>query len=147
MNSDLVGLAFAAGMVAAFNPCGFAMLPAYLTFVVQREGGGQSAAVARALGATAAMALGFLAVFGTFGLLTVSLAGTVQRYMPYVTLVVGISLVVLGIWLLLGRELTVPVDRQGAGVGAHLATGVDVRLRSRAMRSRRCRARSARSWP
>ena len=92
-------------MVAAFNPCGFAMLPAYLTFVVQREGSGQGAAVARALGATAAMALGFLAVFGSFGLLTVSLASTVQRYMPYVTLVVGISLVALGVWLLLGREL------------------------------------------
>ena len=30
MNSELIGLAFAAGMVAAFNPCGFAMLPAYL---------------------------------------------------------------------------------------------------------------------
>ena len=30
MNNDLLGLAFAAGMVAAFNPCGFAMLPAYL---------------------------------------------------------------------------------------------------------------------
>ena len=34
MNHDLIGLAFAAGTVAAFNPCGFAMLPAYLAFVV-----------------------------------------------------------------------------------------------------------------
>ena len=42
-------LAFAAGMVAAFNPCGFAMLPAYLTLVIQREGGGQLAALGRAL--------------------------------------------------------------------------------------------------
>ena len=44
MNSDLIGLAFAAGTVAAFNPCGFAMLPAYLTLVIQREGGSQLAA-------------------------------------------------------------------------------------------------------
>ena len=27
-------LALVAGMVAAFNPCGFAMLPAYLGFVI-----------------------------------------------------------------------------------------------------------------
>lgn len=105
MNTDLLGLAFAAGMVAAFNPCGFAMLPAYLTLVIQREGGGQLAAVGRALAATAAMALGFLAVFGTFGLLTVSLASTVQRYLPYVTLTVGLVLAVLGVWLLIGRDL------------------------------------------
>jgi cytochrome c biogenesis protein CcdA len=105
VNTDLLGLAFAAGMVAAFNPCGFAMLPAYLTLVIQREGGGQLAAVGRALAATAAMALGFLAVFGTFGLLTVSLASTVQRYLPYVTLTVGLVLAALGIWLLIGRDL------------------------------------------
>ena len=105
MNTDLLGLAFAAGMIAAFNPCGFAMLPAYLTLVIQREGGGQLAAVGHALAATGAMALGFLAVFGSFGLLTVSLASTVQRYLPYVTLTVGLALAALGVWLLAGRNL------------------------------------------
>ena len=111
MNTDLVGLAFAAGMVAAFNPCGFAMLPAYLTLVVQRDSVGRPAAVARALAATVAMTMGFLAVFGAFGALTVSLASTVQRYMPYVTLVVGAVLLALGVWLLTGRELAVGWNR------------------------------------
>lgn len=106
MQQDLVGLAFAAGLVAALNPCGFAMLPAYLALVVRGNGTGVAAAVGRALAATAAMALGFLAVFGTFGFLTVSLASTVQRYMPYATMLIGIALVVLGIWLLAGRELS-----------------------------------------
>ena len=106
MQQDLVGLAFAAGLVAALNPCGFAMLPAYLALVVRGNDTGAAAAVGRALAATAAMALGFLAVFGTFGLLTVSLASTVQRYMPFATMFIGIALVVLGIWLLAGRELS-----------------------------------------
>ena len=35
MDQSLVGLAFAAGMIAALNPCGFAMLPAYLTLVIR----------------------------------------------------------------------------------------------------------------
>lgn len=114
MNGELIGLAFAAGMVAALNPCGFAMLPAYLTLVVQRESSGQLGAVGRALGATAAMALGFLTVFGLFGLLTVSVASTVQQYLPYVTVVVGIVLVALGVWLLSGRELIIGFAARGA---------------------------------
>lgn len=108
MDANLTGLALAAGMVAALNPCGFAMLPAYLTLAVRGEGNDPSrtAAVGRALGATAAMALGFLAVFGTFGLLTVSVATAVQRYLPYATVAIGIGLVALGVWFLVGRELT-----------------------------------------
>lgn len=106
MNTDLLGLAFAAGMVAAFNPCGFAMLPAYLALVIDRAGGGRFAAVGRALLASAVMSLGFLTFFSLFGLLTVSVASTVQRYLPYGTVVIGIVLAALGFWLLSGRGLT-----------------------------------------
>ncbi|GAY15476.1 cytochrome c biogenesis CcdA family protein [Mycobacterium sp. shizuoka-1] len=116
MNTDLAGLALAAGMVAALNPCGFAMLPAYLTLVVRGEGAepGRTAAVGRALAATAAMALGFLAVFGLFGLLTVPVATAVQRYLPYATVVIGIALIALGGWLAAGRELTwTPIGSAG----------------------------------
>jgi len=108
LDQNLVGLAFVAGMVAAFNPCGFAMLPAYLTLVIDPQGSSQLTAVSRALAATAAMALGFLAVFGSFGLLTVSVASTVQRYLPYVTLTIGVALVGLGVWLVSGREIRMP---------------------------------------
>jgi cytochrome c biogenesis protein CcdA len=103
---DLVGLAFGAGLVAALNPCGFAMLPAYLALVVGGEDVGRRAAVGRAVTATAAMAVGFIVVFGGFGVLAVSVASTVQRYLPYVTVVIGIVLVALGIWLLIGLEIT-----------------------------------------
>lgn len=108
MEQDLLGLAFGAGLVAALNPCGFALLPGYLALVVRGEitaGGGR--AVARAALATVAMAAGFVAVFGTFTALTVAAASTVQRYLPYVTVVIGLALVCLGIWLLAGRHLGV----------------------------------------
>src|SRR6185437_6446040 len=94
------------------------MLPAYLALVVRGEDVDRCAAVARAVTATAAMAAGFLAVFGGFGLLTVSAAATVQRYLPYVTVVIGIVLVALGIWLLAGREITM---LGGAARGARWA--------------------------
>jgi cytochrome c biogenesis protein CcdA len=116
VGDDLVGLAFAAGLVAALNPCGFAMLPGYLTLVVRGgEDASQVAAVGRALAATAAMALGFVTVFGVFGLLAVSLASTLQQYLPYVTVLIGVLLVALGICLLLGRELTGPMPNLVAG--------------------------------
>jgi cytochrome c biogenesis protein CcdA len=106
VDQDLVGLAFGAGLVAALNPCGFAMLPAYLALVVRGERTGALTALGRAMAATAVMAVGFVAVFGAFGLLTVSAAATVQRYLPYITVLIGVVLVALGIWLMLGRELT-----------------------------------------
>ena len=137
MQQGLVGLAFTGGLVAALNPCGFALLPAYLTLVVRGEGTGPLAAVGRALAATAAMALGFLAVFSSFGLLAVSLASTVQRYVPYVTVVIGIVLIALGVWLLAGRNLAVLVPFAGssrwaptARIGSMFAYGVGYALAS-----------------
>jgi cytochrome c biogenesis protein CcdA len=125
VDRGLVGLAFAAGLVAALNPCGFAMLPAYLVLVVRgdRASGAEAGATAstglapigRALTATSGMALGFLTVFGLFGALTISAAATVQRYLPYLTVVVGIVLVALGIWLLLGRELVLLIPKHPGG--------------------------------
>lgn len=126
MDQRLVSLAFAAGLVAALNPCGFAMLPAYLVLVVRGEGASNRtsmglAAVGRALAATGGMALGFLTVFGLFGALTISAGATVQRYAPYAVVVIGIVLVALGIWLLLGRELPLLTPRCSGGRGTPTA--------------------------
>ncbi|MGB8390170.1 cytochrome c biogenesis CcdA family protein [Mycobacterium sp.] len=119
MDQGLVGLAFAAGLVAALNPCGFAMLPAYLLLVVRGQQSGERSqetsatgpanpvgAVGRALAATVGMALGFVTVFGAFGALTLSAATTVQRYLPYTTMVIGLVVAALGVWLLSGRTLS-----------------------------------------
>jgi cytochrome c biogenesis protein CcdA len=122
MDHGLVSLAFAAGLVAALNPCGFAMLPAYLVLVIRGERTPTGlAAVGRALAATAGMGLGFLTVFGVFGALTISAGATVQRYLPYLVVVIGIVLVALGIWLLLGRELTLLSPRLPGGQRAPTA--------------------------
>lgn len=118
MDTTTLGFALAAGLVAAFNPCGFAMLPAYLTLAVLGEDAehrSRPELIGRALGATVAMALGFLLVFGTFGLVVAPLASQVQQYLPGVTVVIGVALVALGAWLLSGRELTVLLPRLQRG--------------------------------
>jgi cytochrome c biogenesis protein CcdA len=115
VGTDGLGLAFAAGLVAALNPCGFAMLPAYLTLVVRKGPTGGASAVGRAVAATAAMAVGFVAVFGGFGLLAISAANTVQRYLPYATVTIGIVLAALGVWQLSGRAVKLPIRDPLAG--------------------------------
>lgn len=113
MDRGPYALALAAGLVAALNPCGFALLPAYLGLVVA-DGGqdtGSQRALGRALRMTLAMSVGFVAVFGLFGAVVVPLALSVERYLPWATVVIGLALVAGGGWLLSGRELTVPVPR------------------------------------
>ena len=119
MDGGAVGFAMAAGLVAALNPCGFALLPGYLALVVAGEGGappGRLAAVGRALAATAMMATGFLVVFGSFALILAPFTAVIQQYLPVFTVVIGAVLVLLGAWMLSGRELTLvlPKARSGA---------------------------------
>jgi cytochrome c-type biogenesis protein len=110
-------LALAAGLVAAVNPCGFALLPAYLSVLVSVDGtrSGTAGAVGRALTATAAMTLGFVAVFGAFGLLAAPLADAVARAAPWIGIAFGLVLAALGLWLLAGRSL--PTFRRGPSPG------------------------------
>jgi len=118
MDQQTLGFALAAGLIAALNPCGFAMLPAYLTLVVIGTDGetrSRTTAVGRALLATAAMALGFLVVFGTFGLVVAPLAASVQQYLPAITVLIGVSLIGLGVWMLTGRELTLLLPKLSQG--------------------------------
>ncbi len=119
MDSETIAFAMAAGLVAALNPCGFALLPGYLALVVAGEGDAppsRVAAVGRALTATAMMAAGFLVVFGSFALILAPFTAAIQQYLPVVTVVIGAALVLLGTWMLSGREVTLllPKSRSGA---------------------------------
>ena len=112
-------LALTAGMLAAVNPCGFALLPAYLSLLVLGDDSPtRTAAVTRALAATAAMTLGFAAVFGLFGLAVAPVASQVQQHLPWFTVVFGLLLLALGVWLLAGRDLPalLPKVRRAPGV-------------------------------
>jgi len=103
------------GMVAAFNPCGFALLPAYITVLVTGSADAdvpRVVAVRRALSFGLAMTVGFMAIFTAFGLLfgavNLGLQGSILPYVSYVTIVLGALLVWLGIVMLRGGELKGP---------------------------------------
>ena len=104
--------ALAAGMAATVNPCGFALLPAYLSaFVGIEHRGGRAGAVGRALTVSAALTAGFVLVFGAFGLIVSPLALRIERYLPWATIVIGFGLIGLGAALLLGRQLMLSIPK------------------------------------
>ncbi|WP_240134491.1 cytochrome c biogenesis CcdA family protein [Streptomyces sp. MUM 178J] len=101
-----LALALSAGMLAAVNPCGFALLPAYLSLLVLGDDSpGRTAAVGRALTATAAITAGFAALFGVFGLAILPVAGRVQEQLPWFTIGFGALMAAAGAWLAAGRQL------------------------------------------
>lgn len=109
---DAFSLALGAGMLAAVNPCGFALLPAYLGIFVLDDRPGRAAALGRAVRATAAMTLGFATVFAVFGLAVMPVASSVIGQLPWFTVVLGLALALAGAWMLLGRSLpSLPVPR------------------------------------
>jgi cytochrome c-type biogenesis protein len=111
--ADDVTFAVVAGMLATVNPCGFAMLPGYLALVV--ADGSRASRVGRALAASALMTVGFVTVFGVFGLLSVSISSVLQQYLPIVTIVIGLVLVLMGLLLLMGKELYVLLPKPARG--------------------------------
>lgn len=115
MPDGLLAVALGAGMLAAVNPCRFALLPAYLSLLVMGDQPpGRATAVGRALVLTAGMTLGFAAVFGVFGLAVAPVASSVQQYLPWFTIGLGILLAGAGAWLLTGRPLpTLALHRRG----------------------------------
>ena len=133
------GLAFGAGMVAAVNPCGFAMLPAYLSLYLgtQESGFSERSAASRALRALAVgcvVSLGFVLLFGLAGVV-ISAGGTALiEIMPVLGVLVGEALVVLGVWMLLagrapyaavtGRLAARLGDPRKVGIGGFFVFGL-----------------------
>lgn len=116
---DARGLAL--GMVALINPCGFALLPAYLGFFLGLDDpetvGRESRLVAlnRAQIVGLSLSAGFLVVFGVLGLIFASAISSIAPVLPWVTFVIGIALLQLGVAMLFGFQplLSLPKLQKG----------------------------------
>jgi cytochrome c-type biogenesis protein len=112
-----IAFAFGAGMLATVNPCGFPLLPAYLSYFlgIDRDTGSTRAGVGRALAVGGSVATGFLAVFLAAGLALSHLNASIYEWAPWLTIVIGAGLVVLGIAMLRGFELVVALPKLAKG--------------------------------
>lgn len=117
--------AFTAGLVAALNPCGFPMLPAYLSFFVGGDDAGESATpgasggiparVLRALGAGGSVSLGFFIVFLGIGLPIDAGLDFLYVWATWLTMAIGMGLAVLGIAMLTGHSPKLGLPRLDRG--------------------------------
>ncbi len=119
-----IALAFTAGMVATVNPCGFAMLPAYLGYFLGVEGraGADEAldepaptSLVRALVVGAVVSAGFLALFAVAGAVVTWTSLGIGEWSPWLTVVIGAVLVVLGIGFVAGWEPRLALPRLDKG--------------------------------
>lgn len=117
---SILSFAFATGLVAAFNPCGFAMLPAYLSYFVSLESNEEahiSRNIFRGLVVGLTLTLGFVLFFGVIGILasTIISQGAIQSRLSWATFIIGILMVPLGVAMLVGYEPKLLIPRLNKG--------------------------------
>ena len=102
-----LGLPFVAGMVSTVNPCGFAMLPAYLGLYIGSNDpqAGMPKKIYRALLVGLIVTSGFVILFGISGAIVSAGTRAIIDFIPWVGLGIGILLVAVGSWLLGGGKL------------------------------------------
>jgi cytochrome c-type biogenesis protein len=91
-------IAFVAGVFATFNPCGFAMLPAYLSLAIldSQELRSRRTQIFKALKFSGLMGLGIVGVFAIFSLVIFPISTSIQKYLPYVTSFLGLLILLFG---------------------------------------------------
>ena len=106
-----LGFAFAAGMASAVNPCGFAMLPAYLGLYLGSNSEAEEKPhimrqVGRAWLVGGSVTAGFVVLFGVVGgLISLGARSVVVEILPWLGLAIGVLLVFAGAWLVGGGKL------------------------------------------
>jgi len=99
--------AFVLGAVAAFNPCGFALVPAYLGLYLRDDATrtGLGSRLSRSLAIAVVVGASFTALFGAVGAVFSLGSALIVRSLPWIGLGVGIVLVFIGGLVLSGRPV------------------------------------------
>jgi len=111
-------LSFTSGLLAAINPCGFVLLPTYLMFFLGMENlrpGAERTTIRRALAVSLSVSAGFLSVFIVLGIIAKWATNSFLDTMPYISLVIGAALIVLGVAMIFGYRLPFTAPKMDIG--------------------------------
>ncbi|MFQ5950832.1 MAG: cytochrome c biogenesis CcdA family protein [Candidatus Geothermarchaeales archaeon] len=100
LEADLA-FSFTLGVFSLLSPCAFPLLPGYISYLLgsgERKVGGMSAGLTVTLGMVTSLAL--------LGIAVAMVGGVLLSYVPYLELVVGISIIAFG--LLMVAEIPFP---------------------------------------
>tara|TARA_B100001105_G_C22397704_1_gene447602 strand:- start:2793 stop:3650 length:858 start_codon:yes stop_codon:yes gene_type:complete len=100
---DFFGLtySFVAGVLAAFNPCGIVMLPAYLGLYINRKSGEISVPphkkITNSIGVIVFVGLGFISLFSVVAVLVTLSSELVRESIPIICIALSILILYFGI--------------------------------------------------
>ena len=103
----LLSFAFLAGIAAFFNPCGMVVLISYISHYF--EGAAERGFAKNILHGFAAgglAALGFVTLFTAVGFAIVLIGNSVRAAIPWITILLGFLLIIIGILTLTGKHIT-----------------------------------------
>jgi cytochrome c biogenesis protein CcdA len=106
---NLVVFAYGAGLLATVNPCGFAMLPAFLGFYIGGDTEAETLSpynrAAQGVRVGAAVSAGFGAVFTIVGLAVTAGLRQLLSVVPWVAVVLGVAFTIMGAAMIGGRHI------------------------------------------
>lgn len=113
MDGAALVFAFSAGMLASVNPCGFAMLPTFITYYLtggdDRDNVELYERLARAFWLGVWVTAGFLVVFVIAGIILTAGGRVLIETTPWIGIGVGLILILLGVRFLLGNGIALPI--------------------------------------
>jgi len=102
-----LGYAFAAGMVAAVNPCGFVLLPAWLgAYLSDRTAAGAKHAIRHSIAVALSVTGGVISLFLVVGAAVAGLSSVLIPAFPWIGLGLGVLLTGAGAFVLAGRTFS-----------------------------------------
>ncbi|MEO5901606.1 MAG: cytochrome c biogenesis protein CcdA, partial [Ilumatobacteraceae bacterium] len=109
---------FSNGLLAAVNPCGFVLLPTYLLYFLGMENlrpGAERSSIRRALTVSVAVSAGFMLVFVIIGAIYKWSTSWFVDKSPWISLAIGIALVVVGIAMVFGFQIPFTTPKLDVG--------------------------------
>jgi cytochrome c biogenesis protein CcdA len=135
-----LGAAFIAGMASAFNPCGFPLLPAYLSVFLSEDtvSRGVGGRLIRAVTVGTVVTAGFVVLFAIAGSIVAAGSATLVTWMPSIGLGLGVLLVLAGGYAMSGGSVSTALPQRvgarigirGSGVVGYFSFGVTYGLAS-----------------
>lgn len=123
LDTVLIGFAFSAGAVTFLNPCGFAMLPTYLSYLVESntrrintETNNRRLILVRRLSRGGLVGLivtaAFIATFGLTGIAISALGIGIAKFLPWVAVSSGLVIIGIGVVKMLGKTVNLHISSQ-----------------------------------
>jgi len=124
LDTVLVGFAFSAGVVAFLNPCGFAMLPTYISYFVESNtqqiiSANSSSRLISARRISRGGLVGilvsaaFIATFGLTGIIISSLGIGIAKFLPWIAVYSGVVIIGIGVAKIFGRTIHINIPSPG----------------------------------